>query len=103
MICFFKLRRDKRKASKKKSSAQASRIFSPSLPDPLHFQHKPELDAEQTRHEVEAHRSMLEMEGGVLDRYQEMSGDATGLGIPSLARLHELRGEEHARELDSSQ
>lgn len=100
MTCFFKLRRDKRK--RRKTAAQAGRI-SGSLADPLHFQHKPELDAEQRRHEMDAHGSMFEMEGGGRDRYQEMPGNATRVGVASLGRLHELRGEEHAKELDSSQ
>ena len=64
---------------------------------------KAELDAEQRRHEMEADGSIFEMEEGGGGLYQEMPGDATRLNVSSLGRHHELRGEEYAKELDSSQ
>ena len=59
-----------------------------------------ELDAQQNRYKMEANCRSLEMEGE--DECQEMVGEETRLQMPSLGRLHELRGEKHAKELDTS-
>lgn len=63
----------------------------------LYFQQKVELDDEQRRHEIEA----IEL------RY-EVEGDDTACEIPGNERhgptgRQEMPGEDHARELDSSQ
>ena len=98
-VCFFKLRRDKRKARRKKALADDRISANPA--DVLYIQQKPELDAQQERHEIPIDGRTFEVHGD--DRFQELTGQEAN--VPNTAirpRLHELRGEEHARELDSS-
>lgn len=91
LICFLKLRKDKKKRRAKAAvAAEEQPCFQPSA----------ELDAGQERHEMEAECRRYEMEGR--DRCHKMVGKGTRLTIPSLGMLHELWGEEHARELDGS-
>ena len=77
----------------------------------LYFQPKAELDtAENRKDELEAKeirfelepRERYEIEGGIARA--EMAGfNGENGAIPSLMERHELRGEEHARELDGQQ
>ena len=95
-ISFFKLRRDKKRERRNKALA-ADRI-SASPAHVLYIQQKPELDAQQTRHEIATDGRIRELQGE--DRCQELLGEETDVAFPG--RLQELRGEEHAKELDSS-
>ena len=95
-ICFFKLRRDKKRERRRKALAGDRVSASPA--HVLHIQQKPELDAQQTRHEMATDDRIFELQGE--DRCQELLGEETDVTIQG--RLHELRGEEHAKELDSS-
>ena len=64
----------------------------------LCLQSKVELDAGQVRQEVEAREVRYEMqgEGAVV----EMSTEESLHGLASFGRRHELRGEEHSKELE---
>ena len=98
-ICFFKLRRDKKRAGRGKVPADNRIDVSPTGVQSI--QQKPELDAQQTRHEMATEGRVFEMQGE--DRCQELPGEETNTGNNAIEeRLHELRGEEHAKELDSS-
>lgn len=98
-ICFFKLRRDKKRARRKKALADDRSGASPA--DILPIQQKPELDAQQTRHEMATDGRVFELQGE--DRCQELLGEETNLSNTRIqGRLQELRGEEHAKEFDFS-
>ena len=95
-ICFFKLRRDKKRERRRK--ALAGHQISASPAHVLHIQEKPELDAQQMRHEMATDDRIFELQGE--DRCQELLGEE--MDVTFQGRLHELRGEEHAKELDFS-
>ena len=103
ITCFYKLRRDKKR---RRNDTTAGAIASSHdgisrSPDYLfYFQQKPELDAERMRYEMEGIGRILELEGQ--DRFQELGGEDAGLDIPSLGILHELQGDDPAKELDVS-
>ena len=98
-ICFFKLRQDKKRARRRKAPAGDRIGASPA--DVLYVQQNPELDAQQMRHEIATDGRMLELQGD--DRCQELPGEETNVVNTAFpGRLHELRGEEHAKELESS-
>ena len=65
----------------------------------LYFQQKVELDDEQRRHEMEAVEIRYEMEGE--DEIREMPVEGRQGQVEGVRQ--ELRGAEHARELDNSQ
>ena len=64
----------------------------------MYFQRKVELDDDQRRHELEAIKIRYEMEGE--DRIHEMPVEE---GQRVNGSSQELRGKEHARELEDSQ
>ena len=98
-ICFFKLRQDKKRAHRRKAGAGDRISASPA--DVLYVQQKPELDAQQMRHEIATDGRVFGLQGE--NRRQELLGGETNVTNTAFqGRLHELRGEEHARELDSS-
>ena len=69
----------------------------------LYLQHKAELNVERqrTRHEMQSEGEIYEL----MDRgqCQEMPAEDTRQPALSLAERHELRGEDHASELNTSQ
>ena len=67
----------------------------------LYMQNKAELDVEQTRHDAQPANEIYEMMGRV--QCQEMPGEEARQPMLSLGERHELRGEDHAKELDSTQ
>ena len=91
-------------AKDKKSRTQSEHMHKPT---PF-LQQKPELDAEKTRqNELEAQDQNYEL--GSRERYEivgdegraEMTGAISESGpLPSLMERHELRGEEHSKELE---
>ena len=98
-ICFHKLRRDKKRARRRKAGAGDRISASPA--DVLYVQQKPELDAQKMRHEMATDGRVPELQGE--DRRQELLGEETNvIDTAFQGRPHELRGEEHAKELDSS-
>ena len=99
VICFYKLRRDKKRARRRKAPAGDRIGASPA--NVLYVQQKPELDAQQMRHEIATDGRIFEAQGD--DRCQELPGEeANVVNTAFQGRLHELRGEEHAKELGSS-
>ena len=98
-ICFFKLRRDKRRARRKKALADDG--ISADAADVLYIQQKPELDTQQTRHEIATDGRTFELHGD--GRCQELTGEEANVADTVIQpRFHELCGEEHAKELESS-
>ena len=67
----------------------------------LYIQIKAELEAEQTRCDVQPANEVYELVGRV--QCQEMPGEEARQPMLSLGERHELRGEDHAKELDSTQ
>jgi hypothetical protein len=59
---------------------------------------KPELSANQTRLEVEARERRFEMDGA--DAKFELPGHCCRVGGRAVMGMHELRGDEEARELE---
>ena len=95
----FKCRRDKKRKRRRKALAEDRTGASPA--HVLYIQQKPELDAQQVRNEIATDGRIFEMAGE--DRCQELLGEETdATGTAFQGRLHELRGEEHAKELDTS-
>lgn len=66
----------------------------------LYMQNKAELDVEQTRYDVQPASEIYEL----MDRVQcqEMPGEEAQQPMLSFGKRHELRGEDHAKELDST-
>ncbi len=67
----------------------------------LYVQNKAELSVEQTGHGMQHDEEIFELMGCNL--CQEMPGAGVRQPMLSLGERHELRGEDHARELDASQ
>ncbi len=66
----------------------------------LYMQNKAELSVEQTGHSMQHDEEIFELMGCNL--CQEMPGAEVRQPMLSLGERHELRGEDHARELDAS-
>ena len=64
-----------------------------------YLQIKAELSTERRGSEISPEETFELMDN---DQYQELPGEELQQPKPSFGELHELRGEEHARELDSS-
>ena len=76
-------------------------MISKSKDSQLYMQIKAELDAEQTRYDAQPANEVYELLGRV--QCQEMPGEEARQPMLSLGERHELRGEDHAKELDSTQ
>ena len=67
----------------------------------LYMQNKAELDVEQTRYDAQPESEVYELMDHV--QCEEMPGEEAQRPMLSFGERHELRGEDHAKELDSTQ
>ena len=65
------------------------------------LQNKAEMSADQTRYGMQSEHEVYELMAH--GQYHEIPGEAVRQPMLSLGELHELAGEDHARELDGSQ
>lgn len=102
MIFLWRKRKRSQQAKNASNSADSSEGSQP------YFQQKAELDSEETRRlELDAHEPRFEMDT-TQSRHEvegaheppEASVDGRWQRLVSLGRRHELRGEEHAKELE---
>lgn len=67
----------------------------------LYLQDKAELSVERSGHDMQPEGEIYELMNH--DQCQEMPGEHTRQALLSLGERHEMRGEDHAREMDTSQ
>ena len=82
------------------ANASHDRMSQPEDVQP-YMQNKAELDVEQTRYDAQPASEVYELM--VRNQCQEMPGEEAHQPMSSLGERHELRGEDHAKELDSTQ
>ncbi|KAM0802350.1 hypothetical protein BDR22DRAFT_887587 [Usnea florida] len=103
VICFYKIQKHwmmRQAQTLAAATASASQDMMNQWKDsPLYMQVKAELDVEQTRNDAQPAND--ELMGHV--QCQEMPGEEARQPMLSLGERHELRGEDHAQELDSTQ
>ena len=99
VVCFFHIQKHwKIRQARTLAAATAVASHDPmSQPEDglLYMQNKAELDVEQTRNDVQPGSEVYEL--------LEMPGEEARQPMLSLGERHELRGEDHAMELDSTQ
>lgn len=104
VICFFQIQKHWRiqqaeeAAAEKVETGVEPRMLEEGVH--LYLQNKAELSVEQTGSRMQAEEEIYEMMDR--DRCQELPEEGFRQYMPSLEGLHELRGEDHARELDVS-
>ena len=104
LLCFFQIQKHwKMHRAQEIAAATVDAIIkSPSQPKDvqLYLQNKAELSVEQTGLEMQPKEEIYEL----MDRnqFQEMPGEEIRQPMLSLGERHELRGEDHAKELDTS-
>ena len=104
VFCFFqiqkhwKMRQAEEAAALKMGASVDPRIQSEDVQ--LYLQNKVELSAERTGFGMQAEEEVYELMAR--DQFPELPEEGFRQHMPSLEELHELRGEDHARELDAS-
>ena len=105
VICFFQIQKHwKMRQAQTLAAATASAsqdMIRQSKDSQLYMQNKAELDVGQTRFDAQPANEVYELMGRV--QYQEMPGEEARQPMLSLGERHELRGEDHAKELDGTQ
>ena len=104
VVCFFHIQKHwKMRQAQTLAAATAVASRDPmDQPEDVqpYMQNKAELDVEQTRYDAQPASEVYELM--VRNQCQEMPGEEAHQPMLSLGERHELRGEDHAKELDST-